>query len=499
MGTKFDPINGSIVVTDSNAVFKEEVNTFADLPDPTTVPGQVYSVRNTTGVIFINRQKRGLYKSDGTVWEYFTKFTAEQIPYNNTSTGIIASNIQGAIDAIKNLFIPSNLIIVKQPSDFGTIDSSKVYLIDTMIDMTGVEIEIPVGGLFLRGHDYFVSGLYTTDDNSTLFVNSTGQDAGNVRMTNIEMYCTGTNSKIFDLDNNGNFGAVEFNSCNFGTFAAETTSLGEFAGYRQFRTSDAAFIRVADGFTFSGIMAGGLRLADSIILAPVSGAVLFKEGTSLIFNDSVRSDLNGLSVAPADAVFDFVDGNFLLDWGFNLDGARFPIGSNAVPNIPNTSTKRYFRDCRGVQNTFPGGDWTMVTQLATVLTAGTLVQANGNVAYNDLVHFSGGPLNTNQLVYDSNVTGDYVVTGNIVVDGGPNDQVDVVIRQFDDSAGTYIDLKTFSRQISNVVGGLDVAYYQIAAPCELDVNDRIEVWLRNNTDNTNATVLNGSFLRVDGR
>lgn len=497
MAFKFNPFSGSLDLISKSGGTYPEVDTFAELPDPTTVSGEIYTVKTNTGVIFINRAKKGLYISNGTSWEYLSSFVASEIPFNNTTSGLTASTVTDAINELKAKHTTDFEIVVKQASDLQNIDPTKVYIIDGKIDMGTQQIEVPSGGFFYRGHDYFVSCLFSTADNYTMFVNKSGENAGNVRGSNVEHYVSGTNSQMFNLDNQSNFGAIEFQSCNFGAFAAETTSLGTLSNYRQFRTSDFAFIRVADGLELIGTWVGGMLVSETIVLAPVSGSTLFKSGTGFIINDSIRSDINSLSIDNVTTIFDFAPANILLDWGFNLDGARFPIDSDPVPNMPLNSTKRYFRDSRGVKNTYVGGDWELTTQVQTTLSAGVLTKLEGNTTYNDLVHFSG--VNDNEFVYDSTVPADCIVSGNIILDAGPNDEVDVVIRKFDDSTSTYSDVKTVKRVISNVVGGLDLAYFQIAAPVDLNQNDRIEVWVRNNTDATNATMAVGSFLRVDIR
>lgn len=56
-------------------------------------------------------------------------------------------NFQSVIG--KNTF--SEVIAVRQSSDFGVIDSTKLYVIDGIVDMTGVSIEIPAEGFsFIR-------------------------------------------------------------------------------------------------------------------------------------------------------------------------------------------------------------------------------------------------------------------------------------------------------------------------------------------------------------
>ena len=45
-------------------------------------------------------------------------------------------------------------IYVRSSADFGTIDSTKEYFIDGIVDMTGVSIEVPAGGINLSGYNF---------------------------------------------------------------------------------------------------------------------------------------------------------------------------------------------------------------------------------------------------------------------------------------------------------------------------------------------------------
>lgn len=393
--------------------------------------------------------------------------------------------------------IPNDQIIVKDASDLQNIDSSKVYLIDGFIDMGTQQIEVPSGGFFFRGLDYFTSGLFSTEDNYTMFVNAAGQAAGNVRSFNVEIYVSGLNSQVFDLDNQENGGAIEFNSTNFGTFSTLTTSLGSLSNYRQIRTDDVAFIRIGDGLTFNGTWLGGFAIRDTILLAIPANVTIFKEGTSLDFQGSSISNVNAISTDDTVTVFDFQDINFSRDEGFALNAARFNINSNPIPNMSLSTTKRFFKDCSGVKNTFPGGRWEVTSQTVTPLTVGVLTKVLGTTSYDDLVHFSQTV--DNAFIYDSEIAKEFTITGQLVVDGGPNDEIEIVIRKWDDPTSSYINLRSFIRTISNVVGGLDISYFDPYVSADLDTNDRIEVWVQNNTDNTNITLLNGSFLVINQR
>jgi len=45
-----------------------EIDTYADLPAANLYEGLTYLVRFTTGTIFVNRKRAGLWYSDGTAW-----------------------------------------------------------------------------------------------------------------------------------------------------------------------------------------------------------------------------------------------------------------------------------------------------------------------------------------------------------------------------------------------------------------------------------------------
>lgn len=483
-------------------VISQQVDQFNDLVAGNDI-GDLAYVESSQGTQWLPLSMGGTYYPagwyvwDGVQWNSDRNAIANQLEQNILNiTANDGEILQLQSDVISNTV--NNRVIVKQASDLsGTLDSSKIYLIDGFIDMGAISIEVPAGGLFIQGLDYFVSGLFSSTDNHTLFVTPSGGFAGNFKMSRCTLYTSGVNSKIFDLDNQGNFGSIEFQSVNIGDFSVQTTEVGGLTAYRQFRTDDCAFIRIGDGLTFSGTWAGGFRIGDSIMLSIPAGVTLFKEGTSLDFVGSSISDMNAISIDNTTTVFDFQESNFTRDEGFNLNGARFNLNSDPVPNMSLSSTKRYFRDCSGVENTYAGARWEITTQVVTPLTQGVLVKALGTTTYEDLVHYSQTA--DNAPIYDSTIEKDFVITGQLIVDGGANDEIDLVLRQWDDSVGAYINIRTFTRNISNIVGGLDIAYFDPYATVRMDINDRIEVWIRNNTDGTDAALVAGSFIAINVR
>jgi len=501
----------------ANNLHDGEVATFADLPEDRSA-GDVFYVTTSTGIPFTaGRSKKGVYIFDGTAWSFLNEKTSVDISVDDSAlsnlTGATVQDLFSSTSAallgkspllhthlkadIIDLRTLDSTVIVKQASDLAVIDSTKFYFIDGVIDMGSQAIEVPAGGFYFGGSDYFVCGLISSADNYTMFVNKTGEAAGNWRSQNVTLNLTGVNSQLFNLDNQKTNGAVELISTNVGAFGPNTTVVGELTDYRQFRTEDVAFIGVADGLTFNGEWSGGFAIRDTVLLILPDNISLFKEGTNLNFLGSSVSDINALSVGDSVTVFDFQESNFSKDWGFILDGARFRLGETPVPNIPRESTKRYFKASRGVRNTFPGGRWECTAQVVTPLVLNQDSKLLGTTAYSGMVHFTG--VNNNEFVYNSLVESDYNIVGQIIVDGGANDTIRLQVRKYIDGGATFETLDTYTRSVVNSIGGNDNAIFNLNTPTILNQNDTIELWIANITDNTNVTMLIGSYIRIAER
>lgn len=83
------------VITDTISV----VNTFADLPDADIAGLNAMAlVKTTTGILFINRRRKGLYVSDGVDWLYAAEFSANQLSFDDTIAGSGAETVQEALE-----------------------------------------------------------------------------------------------------------------------------------------------------------------------------------------------------------------------------------------------------------------------------------------------------------------------------------------------------------------------------------------------------------------
>lgn len=388
----------------------------------------------------------------------------------------------------------NNTVIVKSKEQLGDIRGDVKYLIDGLIDMGSLSIDISSVDINLTGGagGREVCGLYSSVDGHTMFV---GESAGNVYMSDLSLNTTGTGSKLFDITNSGN-ASFEFQNINFGGFGAgdSVTSMGEVTNYRQGFMSGCGFYFVNDGLTLSGAW-GGFVVQDSNVINPTTAMSLLKEGTSLTFSGSVRSNINFLSVNASSVFADFQESNFLNKESFSLNNLR-TTATNAIPNISGASSYARFINCDGVKNTYIGGQWYISTATGTTISSTSVpVKLAGTTTYQDLQHFT--QTTDNAFVYDGDNTIEVEVKGNLSFSGSNGDVINLYVRLWDDSASSYVDLSETAGSTLNSAGKAEgVSFNAIGT---MDNNDRIELWVENETVARNITALVNGYVIVSER
>lgn len=401
--------------------------------------------------------------------------------------------------------------VVKTPADFGVITNNTVtpeygtvYMLDGFINMGSVSITVPSAGCSIAGlnggRDIF--GLYSTASNYTMFVNPSDSYAGNLFLTSMSIpILTGSNSKVFDLDNNGNNGAVEFQKINFGGFAPSNgiISMGTLKGYRQGSLVDSGFYFMDDGLEIDEQWSG-LIILDSNVIGFSDSGTFIKKGPTGSFTGSFRSNLNFLGVGANSVFTDFADTDFSLDGGFRLDGFR-TIADDAIPNIDSASEKVLIRNSFGIRNTNVGGQFTISTPAATVISAtNTPVKMAGTTTYVELQHFT--QTTNNAFIYNSDTPIEVDLFGSFTLTTGASDTVNIFFRIWDNSAGAYDDdfalrpKMNVTMQLAGLTRAENVGFGGLA---RLEKNDRVEVWVENTSSTTNITASAGGYARVTER
>tara|TARA_R110002020_G_scaffold472424_1_gene700426 strand:- start:17113 stop:18444 length:1332 start_codon:yes stop_codon:yes gene_type:complete len=388
----------------------------------------------------------------------------------------------------------SQVVVVKQASDLiGALSSSKVYVIDGEIDMTGAgSIIVPADGLELRGLGLNVSVLKSSGVGHIMFADASG-DSGGLSMGDMTLTSTGASSKIFDLDNSGataaGLGRVEFNNVNF----TDVVNIGDLSNFVQLLQMTCVWRSVDDGYTFHGTWGGALFIDSFLVRGFGSSGVMFREGTGLTFGSRMFCNGN-IDVPTGSIAYDFSHSVF-NDASFELVFGNYSGGGTVSSIISNADTEARFRDNNGFENTYVGGRWALNADTGTTTTvAGTFYKMAGVTTSADLQWMSGGT--ANDLTYDSSEKARAIVQGSAsIASGTANTNVTLRVVKLDASDSlnpvTLADMPTLSLKSAG-----DALQIPIVAYADLEAGDVVEVWVTSDkagavltfSENTNSSV-----------
>lgn len=385
--------------------------------------------------------------------------------------------------------------IVKSSADLLNLTSDTLYMIDGVVDMQGVSIEVPVGGVSISGLGFGVSKLINTS-NSFTAITSVAGGSGNIFIDRIVFDIQGTSSKVFDVTDATGFNTIELVQVNF----ENCTNIGKITGYRQVFGSVVGIFSCNAGTEFAGTWIGGVKLINTIVRNTPN---VFKAGASLVFNSRFNTDINVDLPAGTSYLADFAPSNFGKDSLFQLDGAivtragNYNVNDvNYLPNITRADPESLFTGCTGIRNTTPMGTWEVTTETATtVAVANTLYKVAGTTTYRDLIHtVSGG---NNALTYDNQLPNEFEIKVTAEVKGTAGDEIELMLRVYDSSAAGYVNQSSVIKPIVNYPGATaDRAVFNLFDIVDLDQNDRVEVWVKNITAANNVTMAIGSILNI---
>jgi hypothetical protein len=402
-----------------------------------------------------------------------------------------------------------NIIIVNQSNVAttlgGIIDSTKEYFLDGTIDMGATQITVPVNGITIRGYSFDISGLTSSENNYTMFISeSIAIGSGNVLGFDYYLSVTGTSSKVYELYDATGFNAFEFQRVNY----IDCTSLGDIYEYRQGLETGTGRFGGSPSLTLHGIWLGGYRITTSIVrnMSDLTTEPLFKEGTLFQMNSRFLTDLN-CDLGALQPLLDFQPLNFpepstlqLQSGEITRNGIYNAADSNLTPNVGKTDLCSYWKGNNGLPNTFVGGAASVTSEELTVISAGsTWYTVEGVFTGTGLEHFTVSA--DGELAHEGNSPREFQITSNLILESSANNELTVRWQKWDDSVSTFIPLTytESTRSVNSLVGGRDVAFFTLIFGCILDQNDYIQLQVKNNSGNNNATMENGSFFRVEER
>jgi len=378
----------------------------------------------------------------------------------------------------------------------GLIDSGKEYFLDGVIDMSGVTIEVPAGGVNIKGFDFDVSKMVCSDPNYTMFTSPVG-GSGNVLGIDYAIEVTGSNSKVYALESATGFDAFEFSRINYNNCA----SLGYIDGYRQGLETGTGRFGGSPSLELRGNW-NGFRITTSIVRVLSSSMTepLFKAGAGFSMSARFLTDIN-CDLPNLAAFMDFAPSNFpnpstLQVKGaiFTRNGATDATDSNIFSNIDKSDLSSDFTGNRGVGNTFEGGRLTVSSENLTNISAGsTWYDINAIWSASNLEHYDSP--SSGQLRHLGDSPREYRCNVNFVIESTANNDLGIRLRKWDNSSGSFVDFSERKRQVNSLVGGRDVAIFNFSFNISLDKNDYVYFQVRNNSGNSNVTLeLNSDWI-----
>ena len=396
----------------------------------------------------------------------------------------------------------SNRVVVTEAADLaGALDSTKQYFLDGIIDMGSQSIEVPAGGLNITGYSFDLSKLISSATSYTMFT-SPGGGSGNVLGMDYAIEVTGSGSQVYNLTSATGFDAFEFSRINYNN----CESLGTITNYRQGLEVGTGRFGGKPQLTLAGTWVGGYFIDTSIIRGLDDGSYsLFAAGAGFVMSSRFRSNMN-LDLPASASFFDFSPSNFINPSTVQImgaivtrDGAFDAADSNITPNISETALVCDWTGNNGMPNTFEGGAIGVTTDTTTTInTIGVFEDLDATLwTATDLQHFDNP--SGNQLRHLGNTPREYKIIANFTIASSTNDVLTLRISKFDSSAASTSTVLDQSRQVNALVGGRDVAFFNININANLDQNDYIFLEIANQTSTDDATAEVDSYYIVEDR
>jgi hypothetical protein len=238
----------------------------------------------------------------------------------------------------------------------------------------------------------------------------------------------------------------------------------------------------------------------------VDGAYsLFKAGAGFSMASRFRSNMN-LDLPASASFFDFAPSQFVNPSTLQIEGAIVTrngvfdaTDSNITPNVSASDLASSWSGNNGMPNTFEGGSIGVALEAVTTInTVGVYedVAAAGWSAI-DLQHFDSPA--GNQLRHLGNTPREFKVVADFVMDSASNNELTLRVTKWDNSASSFSTVLNQTRQVNSLVGGRDVAFFNVNINTTLDQNDYIKFEVANQSSTTDVTAELDSYYVVEQR
>lgn len=400
----------------------------------------------------------------------------------------------GTVSLLSGNNIGKKRIYVTSADQLATIVQGFEYLIDGQVDMGSMSIEVPSAGLTIGGYGFGVSQLYSTEPGYQMF---TGANAGDVFINGVEISVSGAGSGVFALTNATGLSAVELVRVNFNN----CSSLGYLSGYRQFLEDNTGRFGGSPELEFIGSM-DGARIDTSIIRNATVTSAIYKAGAGLSFSGRFVIDQN-VNLPASGAWINFSSSNFVNDESFIIQnsyitrlGVLNPADTTILPNINQDSIKSNWLSNTGIKNTQDYIRASTTVEVPTVIaSAGVYYPMLGTWTVGNAVHMDMPSNGQFRLLAGA---GNYLVIGDISVEGTANDLIDMRVMKSVDGGATFPTQVNHVRRVINAfTGSRDVAFFTLTFDVSLEPGDRIRIEIENVTAARNVTAEIDSYIVIN--
>jgi hypothetical protein len=183
----------------------------------------------------------------------------------------------------------------------------------------------------------------------------------------------------------------------------------------------------------------------------------------------------------------------IFDCRVSREGVLDASDTTIHPNIDHTNVKCLWNNNAGMPNTTKYIKGSITAEITTVISApDTYYPLEGTWTIDTQSHFDS-PSNGEFRLISGN--GTYQITGDLIIDGTANNEVDVRVTKSTDGGSTWpTEINHIRRQINSLVGGRDVAFFPINFIATLSKNDRVRLEVENKSGTGNLTVELDSYL-----
>jgi len=417
---------------------------------------------------------------------YATKVTAitNTLPEINKVTSANMNEIKASVNDLYDI-VPANVtgyVVVDSVDDLPdeilgvrTLLADTAYFFVTTIDL--------LGGRLVGADNTTLLGT----SSETSVITSTGLGVGvplfsSIYTTPIREISFSDVDTALSIQGAANEVALDWNGVNF----VNVPNIGVLNGGGNWIFTKGSFLN-SKGLIISGSW-GTIGADNSLFRGDGLAGSIISLSSSAVITRRFRITYSSI-IATSLTVGITVDALATIPLeSFILDSVAFSGGGTYLSGITNTSLTAIFNNCVNITSTYELANYYMSNNaVATdIVTQGVPVKVSGTTTLNTLSQkFTHS---NNRATYVAGFTRLFNISSVVTITSlSSNDQIGIYIAKNGvviDSSETYVTTNASNRA--------ENAYVQTVV--ELSTNDYIEIWVENNTDNSDLTVVNMNTL-----